>query len=52
MRVLDKGLAPGVEEGDDPQLAAEVPGVVPEGRERLRGHLKEEIGEEPRIALR
>ncbi len=49
--MLDQGLPPGVEDGDDPQLPAEMPGIVAEGRQRRRRRLEEQVVDRPRVPL-
>ncbi len=51
MEVLDQGLSPGVQDGDDPEFAPEVPGIVAEGGERRRRCLEQQVVDDPRVPL-
>jgi len=52
MEVLREGLAPGVENRGDPDRAAQVPRVAPEGEQRVGCGTEEQRVEHARIALR
>ena len=52
MEVLRESLAPRVEDRGDPDRAAEVSRVAPEGEQRVGGRAKEERIDHARIALR
>ena len=52
MEVLREGLPPRVEDRGDPNRAAEVPRIAPEGEQRVRGRAEEQRVEDARIALR
>jgi hypothetical protein len=49
MEVLDERLPPGVQDGDPPEFAPEVPRIVPEGRQGLRGRSIEVLMKDLRL---
>jgi hypothetical protein len=52
MEVLGEGLALRVKDRGDPDRAAQMPRIVPEGEQRVGGRAEEECVDHARIALR
>lgn len=50
--MIDQGLCPGVEDGNDPDLCTQVFGILGQYRERPGGGFEQEVVESPLVAER